>query len=80
VTLVPGDTRTYCPYKGEASYFSLAGRNDVAWSYEHPLPDMTPLAGLIAFYDDVMDVTVDGVRRERPDTPVARLLRAEFGV
>jgi uncharacterized protein (DUF427 family) len=78
--LTPSDTRTYCPYKGEASYYSIDGRQDVAWSYQDPLPDAAPLAGLVAFYDEAVEVTVDGVRRTHPDTPVTRALRDEFGV
>ena len=76
--LTPSDTKTYCPYKGEATYFSIAGRKDAAWTYEHPLPDAAPLKGLIAFYDEVMEVTVDGTTRTHPDTPVTRALREEF--
>lgn len=72
-------TTTYCPYKGEAGYLALDGK-DVAWSYRSPLADAAPLADLVAFYDDIMDVTVDGVRRPRPDTPVARMMLDEFGV
>lgn len=75
----PGDTKTYCPYKGEASYLTLDGK-DLAWSYGNPLPDAAPLAGLVGFYDDIMDVTVDGVRREPSDSPVARTMLEEFGV
>lgn len=78
--LQPSDTVTCCPYKGWASYLSAPGRPDVAWSYREPLPDAAPLAGLVAFYDDVLDVTVDGVRHGRADTAVARSLLAEFGV
>jgi uncharacterized protein (DUF427 family) len=80
VPLKESGTRTYCPYKGEASYFSIDGHDDIAWSYENPLPDAPPLGELIAFFDDIMDVTVDGVQRERPDTPVSRLMLEEFGV
>ena len=47
-------TRTFCPYKGEASYFTLAEGDDVhpdaAWSYETPYPAVAPIAGYIAFY------------------------------
>ena len=47
-------TRTFCPYKGEASYFSLAVGDDVhpdaAWSYETPYPAVTPIAYYIAFF------------------------------
>ncbi|CAO5239733.1 DUF427 domain-containing protein [Frankia sp. AgKG'84/4] len=47
------DTRTYCPYKGVASYWdAVIGDTvvaDVAWSYEQPLPESTPIAGLLSF-------------------------------
>lgn len=65
-------TNTSCAYKGRASYFSLdvgSGPEDVAWYYPHPLPDAAELAGLVAFFDEHVDVVVDGVRRERPTTP-----------
>ena len=39
VPLRPSALRTYCPYKGEASYFSFDGGEDLLWSYEQPLPD-----------------------------------------
>jgi uncharacterized protein (DUF427 family) len=51
--LVPSTTTTYCPYKGTATYRSAAvgGRivEDVAWSYEDPLAECIPIAGLLAF-------------------------------
>jgi uncharacterized protein (DUF427 family) len=51
--LRPGATTTYCPYKGTASYFDafVAGEvvKNVAWSYEDPLPESRPIAGLLAF-------------------------------
>ncbi len=44
-------TTSWCPYKGEASYVSLAdGARDIGWSYETPLPAMEAIAGHIAFY------------------------------
>ena len=53
--LVPSPTTTYCPYKGIASYWSArAGGvtvDDVAWSYEDPLPESLPLRGLLSFDD-----------------------------
>jgi uncharacterized protein (DUF427 family) len=65
--------RTVCAYKGEASYWSadLGDRlvDDVLWSYEDPLPDAAAIAGLVAFFDEHVDVIVDGERRERPRTP-----------
>ena len=46
-------TRTFCPYKGEASYFTLAVGDEVhpdaAWSYETPYPALVRIAGYIAF-------------------------------
>jgi uncharacterized protein (DUF427 family) len=55
-------TRTWCPYKGEASYFSLKAADgaaviaDAGWSYEAPLDAMTQIAGCIAFYSGKADV------------------------
>ncbi|SEK21621.1 Uncharacterized conserved protein, DUF427 family [Rhodococcus maanshanensis] len=73
VPLVPTETRTYCAYKGEASYFTVesAGERgiDVAWSYEHPLPDCPEIAGLVAFFQERLDVTVDGAPMVGARTP-----------
>ncbi|MFC9787879.1 DUF427 domain-containing protein [Rhodococcus sp. NPDC127528] len=73
VPLVPSATRTYCAYKGEASYYSVDGfgdaGTDIAWSYERPLPDCPQIAGLVAFYQERLDLVVDGTPIERPRTP-----------
>jgi uncharacterized protein (DUF427 family) len=61
VELKPSETRTICAYKGEASYWSIAGHDDLVWAYEDPLPDAAALAGLVAFYDEKVQITVDGV-------------------
>jgi uncharacterized protein (DUF427 family) len=66
--LEPSPTRTACAYKGVASYLARGG-TDLAWSYEAPLPDAGELAGLVCFFDERVDVTVDGVERGRPVTP-----------
>jgi uncharacterized protein (DUF427 family) len=71
--LVPSDTVTHCPYKGRAEWWSVRTADgavipDLAWSYRAPLPESQKIAGLIAFFDEKVDVTVDGVRRERPRT------------
>jgi uncharacterized protein (DUF427 family) len=70
----PGPTRTVCAYKGEASHwsFDVPGGADLAWSYEQPLVDSAQVTGLVAFYDEQVDVTVDGERRERPRTQWTR--------
>lgn len=39
-----------CPWKGQASYFSVAGQDNVIWSYETPIPAMAGIAGHLAFY------------------------------
>jgi uncharacterized protein (DUF427 family) len=71
--LRPSPTRTICAYKGEASYFSaeLGGRTieDIAWTYEQPLPDAAELAGHVSFFDERVDLIVDGELRARPQTP-----------
>jgi uncharacterized protein (DUF427 family) len=76
--------RTFCPYKGQASYWSIdAGgrrREDLGWSYEQPLPDVVAITGLVAFWDERVDVFVDGERRERPGGAISEALRDEFGV
>jgi uncharacterized protein (DUF427 family) len=83
---VRGDLRpgtrepTYCPYKGHASYWSLGAGEHVAWSYEHPLQDAVAITGLVAFWDERVDVYLDGERRDRPGGPISAALRDEFGV
>ena len=74
--LRPSSTRSRCAYKGEASYFSVEGAGpegeDVAWCYEDPLPEVGPIVGRLAFFDERVDVLLDGVRRERPVTAWSR--------
>ena len=83
VALEPSAMRTFCPYKGRASYFSIevGGRRyeDIAWSYEQPLEDLPQVTGLVAFWDELVDVYLDGERRERPRGPMAEALEDEFG-
>jgi uncharacterized protein (DUF427 family) len=63
--LTPTDTVSRCPYKGQAEYWSVrAGatvHDDLAWSYRTPLPESERIAGLISFYNDKVDLYVDGV-------------------
>jgi len=46
---------TYCPYKGDASYYSLAGAENAVWSYETPHPAMGTIKDYLAFYPDRVD-------------------------
>ncbi|MGV0810428.1 DUF427 domain-containing protein [Mycolicibacterium boenickei] len=63
------DTVTYCAYKGRATYYSLpGGPADLAWAYHEPLTDAGPVRDRICFFDEHVDVIIDGVRMERPVT------------
>ena len=58
--LRPTERRTHCPYKGDASYFSIEtpeGRRseNAVWSYPTPYPAMAAIAGHLAFYPDRVD-------------------------
>jgi uncharacterized protein (DUF427 family) len=71
--LEPSNTQTLCPYKGVTSaYWSVrvgdASVADLAWTYETPLPAVAPIANLVAFYNEKLDITVDGVQLARPNT------------
>jgi uncharacterized protein (DUF427 family) len=70
--LRPSATQTSCPYKGTASYWSVdTGRRvheDIVWIYRTPLPESQKVAGLAAFYDEKVDVFIDGERQDRPST------------
>ena len=63
---------SHCPYKGQAEYWSVRApdgvHEDLAWSYRAPLPESQKIAGLIAFYNEKVDIHVDGVLQERPST------------
>lgn len=71
--LRPSATRTQCPYKGKVDgYWSAAvGETivpDVAWRYTYTTPAMTPIAGLVAFLNERVDVSIDGTPQPRPKT------------
>ena len=57
------DRTTTCPFKGEASYWSVVVggdvQDDLVWSYENPIPDARGIAGLMCFYSERADITVD---------------------
>jgi uncharacterized protein (DUF427 family) len=69
--LAASPTTSTCAYKGEASYWALDGR-DVAWSYPRPLREAAEVSDQIAFFNERVDITVDGERLERPVTPWSR--------
>jgi uncharacterized protein (DUF427 family) len=55
------DKSTFCPYKGEAAYFSVAADGAAAenavWTYETPYPAMAGIAGRLAFYPDKVEIS-----------------------
>jgi uncharacterized protein (DUF427 family) len=67
---------TTCPFKGEASYWSLQVGDDfhenLVWSYETPIPDAEGITGLMCFYNERVDLVVDSERQARPETPYSR--------
>ena len=66
--LEPSDHQTYCPYKGDCSYFSIANGDErlvnAVWSYEMPFPAVSSIGGHLAFYRDRVDFFED--RSEEP--------------
>ncbi|MET7386325.1 DUF427 domain-containing protein [Streptomyces sp. NPDC005529] len=69
----PSDLSTGCPYKGTATYWAWRGDGDepadLVWSYPEPLPAVAPVKDLLAFYNEAVDIIVDGERLDRPVTP-----------
>jgi uncharacterized protein (DUF427 family) len=71
--LVPTETLTACPYKGRtSSYWTVqvgdATYPDLAWAYDFPTRQLLPIAGMIAFYNEKVDLTVEGELLPRPKT------------
>jgi uncharacterized protein (DUF427 family) len=70
--LTPVETSTACPYKGNASYWDVTAGDEtvpgIAWGYPTPLPESAPIAGLVSFYNEKVDIYVDGELEERPKT------------
>jgi uncharacterized protein (DUF427 family) len=60
--LVKTDHSTHCPYKGDASYFSIVAKDgtrleNAVWSYETPFPAMREIAGYLAFYPNKVEIS-----------------------
>jgi uncharacterized protein (DUF427 family) len=59
--LRPSATSTYCPFKGDASYYSVAGPDgdveDAIWTYAEPYPAVEAIAGYLAFYPHHVDIS-----------------------
>ncbi|HIP69765.1 MAG TPA: DUF427 domain-containing protein, partial [Anaerolineae bacterium] len=70
--LTATDTHTQCPYKGTASYWSVTIGDkvykDIVWGYPDPIPENPKIKGLLCFFNEKVDLYVDGVLQERPLT------------
>ncbi|MFC4855016.1 DUF427 domain-containing protein [Actinophytocola glycyrrhizae] len=59
--ITPTDTSTYCPYKGDASYYTLVTGDgelaDAVWTYREPYPAVAEIAGHVAFYPNKVEIT-----------------------
>ncbi len=59
--LIPSETTSHCPFKGDATYLSAPGAKDAFWVYEAPSEqDALPIAGLLAPWPGRVEVRVDG--------------------
>jgi uncharacterized protein (DUF427 family) len=71
--LTPSDHHTSCPYKGTASYYHLdtggARRDNFVWWYRHTTLESAKIAGYVAFYNEKVDLYVDGELQPRPRSP-----------
>ncbi|OQO13102.1 hypothetical protein B0A48_02566 [Cryoendolithus antarcticus] len=72
--LVKSDLKTGCPYKGEAEYYSVdlgEGRvaKDVVWYYTRPTLECAKIEGLVCFYNEKVDIKLDGKKLEKPVSP-----------
>jgi uncharacterized protein (DUF427 family) len=71
--LEPTDLTTRCPYKGIASYWSVKIGNhvskNVVWSYPDPIPENPKIKNLMCFFNERVDLYVDGQLQPRPQTP-----------
>jgi uncharacterized protein (DUF427 family) len=72
--LEPSDTVTRCPYKGTAGYYSVRPpggelEKDLVWFYEEPFDEVRRIAGLVCFFNERVDLELDGELQERPASP-----------
>jgi uncharacterized protein (DUF427 family) len=81
--LEPTDNTSVCPYKGRTDgYWTWPGPppiRNVAWSYSSPAPAVGAVAGRVAFYNELVDLTVDGVLQERPESPFSEAAQRPGG-
>lgn len=70
--LKPTDHVTSCPYKGDANYWTVdtgdSTHENIVWGYKLPTRESAPIAGYVCFYNEKVDIYVDGEPLERPRT------------
>jgi uncharacterized protein (DUF427 family) len=81
-SLEPTDTVTRCPYKGQASYFSVkldGGETvkDLIWFYEAPIAEAVRIEGLLCFFSERVDIELDGELQAQPESPWSRGVKSE---
>jgi uncharacterized protein (DUF427 family) len=82
VPLERSDTVTACPYKGVAKYFSVRipdgtlGK-DLLWYYSEPYAEVAAIGGLVCFFNERVDLSLDGVAQERPASPWENGVRSQ---
>jgi uncharacterized protein (DUF427 family) len=81
-TLLDSDTVTRCPYKGTASYHSVQLADDevvsdLVWCYRSPIAESAAIAGLVCFFNERVDISLDGELQERPESPWSHGVRSE---
>jgi len=74
--LVPAASVSRCPYKGLSRYWSVQigdeAIEDIVWSYPAPIPECPKIENLLSFYNEHVDLYVDGVMQQKPVTPFSR--------
>lgn len=75
-------TTTYCPYKGTAGYFSVRRSDgelaaDLVWYYADPLEDATRVRDLVCFFNERVDIELDGEAQARPESPWSHGVRSQ---
>lgn len=75
VDITPTETHTICPYKGVADYwaFDVNGKTyeDLVWGYHQPFNESMKIKNLVAFYDEKVNVYIDGELQDKPRTVFA---------
>lgn len=77
--LEPSDTVTHCPYKGTAGYYSVKvqGGKDLVWHYEQPLDEVGRIKGLVCFFNEKVDIELDGELQQRPASPWSHRVKSD---